>query len=249
MKTDTSKRAVRPKELWREIIMIAIGKREFISMFKSVKSIIIIAILLLTSYYSAKFSGLLASGIALTEKEMADIHTVGLLILLFIFGQLFVMGLSHDSINKESHERTMRFLVTRTSRLQILLGKFAGAWLFWFTCLVISFLVIAIFALKFDFFIFSQVMALLTFQIALTILLSVAIPKPSATMFLGIVIGLLFPALGAWLVFTDNPWFSWLKFASPYYYLMEDTYQFLIIFGLAGLLLAAAALIFNRREF
>lgn len=229
--------------------MIAIGKREFISMFKSIKSIIIIAILLVTSYYSAKFSELLVSSIAFTEKEMADIHTVGLLFLLLVFGQLFVMGLSHDSINKESHERTMRFLVTRTSRLRILLGKFAGAWLFWFTCTLISFLLIGIFSLKFNFFIFSQVIALLTFQIALAIFLSIIIPKPSVTMFLGILIGLLFPILSLWLVVTDKNWISWLKFSSPYYYLVADNYLFLIIFGLAGLILAAAMAIFNRREF
>ncbi|ALS77283.1 hypothetical protein FQ085_13825 [Planococcus sp. ANT_H30] len=229
--------------------MIAIGKREFISMFKSIKSILIIAILLTTSYYSAKYSQVLTTGISMTEKEMSDIHTGGLLLLLLLFGQLFVMGLSHDSINKESHERTMRFLVTRTSRLRIILGKFAGTWLFWFTCILISFLLIGMFSLKFNFFIFSQVIALSTFQIALTILLSIMIPKPSITMFLGILVGLLFPILSLWLVFTDNNWISWLKFASPYYYLVADNYLFLIIFGLAGLILAAAMAIFNRREF
>ncbi|MDQ0430159.1 MULTISPECIES: ABC transporter permease [Caryophanaceae] len=229
--------------------MIAIGKREFISMFKSIKSIIIIAILLITSYYSAKYSEILATAIALTEKEMANIHTVGLLFVLMFFGQLFVMGLSHDSINKESHERTMRFLVTRTSRLRILFGKFAGAWFFWFASILVSFLLISIFSLKFDFFIFSQVIALSTFQISLAILMSVVVPKPSITMFLGILIGLLAPILGAWIALTDNTWISWLKFASPYYYLVEDNYLFLIIFCLAGLMLAAAATIFNRREF
>lgn len=68
-------------------------------------------------------------------------------------------------------------------------------------------------------------------------------------MFLGILIGLLAPILGTWVVLTDNAWISWLKYVTPYYYLVEDNYLFLLIFGLAGLVLAAAAAIFNRREF
>ncbi|MDN5710660.1 MAG: ABC transporter permease [Planococcus sp. (in: firmicutes)] len=229
--------------------MIAIGKREFIGMFKSVKSIIIIAVLLLTAFYSAKYSEILTAGISLTETEMKDIHTGGLLFLLLLFGQLFVMGLSHDSINRESHERTMRFLVTRTSRPRILLGKFAGAWFFWVVCIVISFLLISIFSLKFNLFIFSQVIALVTFQIAVAMLLSIVVPKPSVTMFLGILIGMLFPIVSLWIVFTGNKWISWLKFGNPYYYLVEDNYLFFVIFGLAGLIMAAAMAIFNRREF
>ena len=144
--------------------MYVIGKREFISLFKGIKSIMIIVIFLVTSYYSAKFSNLLMSGIELTAKEAEHIHTVGLLTLLFLFGQLFVMGLSHDSINRETHERTIRFLVTRTSRTSIIFGKFFGIWLFWFVCLIVSFLLISIFAQKIDMFIFSQTMSLLTYQ-------------------------------------------------------------------------------------
>ncbi len=229
--------------------MIAIGKKEFIDMFKNIKSIIIIALLLITSYFSAKYSSILGTVISLTEQEMTDAYTVGLVFLLVFFGQLFVTSLSHDTINKESHERTMRFLVTRTSRLQILFGKFSGVWLFWFSCTFISFLLISIYSSQFHLLIFSQAIALLTFQIALTTFLSVTIPKPSITMFLGVLIGLLSPILGFWFVLTNNVWISWLKFASPYYYLTENNYLFLVVFGLAGILLTAASLIFKGREF
>lgn len=202
--------------------MYVIGKREFFSLFKGIKSIIIIAMLLVTSYYSAKFSNLLASGMELTAREAENIHTVGLLTLIVIFGQLFVMGLSHDSLNRETHERTIRFLVTRTSRTSIIFGKFFGIWLFWLICLTVSFLLISIFAQKIDVFIFSQTMSLLTYQIALTILLSVLIPKPGFTMFLGIVVGLAFPILGFWVAYTSNVWVSWTKFITPYYYLISS---------------------------
>ncbi|GIN98964.1 hypothetical protein J6TS1_48340 [Siminovitchia terrae] len=228
--------------------MYVIGKREFFSLFKSIKSILIIGILLLTSYYSAKFSYVLMSLIELTPSEKEQIYTVGLLTLLFLFGQLFVMGLSHDCINRETHERTMRFLVTRTSRTSILCGKFLGITLFWFVCVAISFLIISIFAKQFDIFIFSQIMSLLIYQIALTILLSVLIPKPGITMFLGTIIGLAFPIFGLWISFTSNVWISWMKFITPFYYLERDDYTLVVILLFAGLMMFIANLIFKRRE-
>ena len=228
--------------------MYIIGKREFFSLLKGIKAIIIIAILLVTSYYSAKYSNLLMSGIELTAREAENIYTVGLLALILLFGQLFVMGLSHDTINRETNERTMRFLVTRTSRTSIIFGKFLGIWLFWFVCLTVSFLLISIFAQKIDVFIFSQTMSLLTYQIALTFLFSVLIPKPGFTMFLGIVVGLAFPIIGFWVSFTSNVWVSWIKFITPYYYLNREDYTFLVIVLLAGIMLMIANLIFKRRE-
>lgn len=228
--------------------MYVIGKREFISLFKGIKSIIIIVILSVTSYYSAKFANLIMTGTELSAKEAVNIHTVGLLTLILLFGQLFVMGLSHDSINRETHERTIRFLVTRTSRTSIILGKFFGVWLFWLICLTISFLLTSIFAQKINVFIFSQTMSLLTYQIALTILLSVLIPKPGITMFLGIIVGLAFPILGLWVSFTSNPWVNWMKFITPYYYLSREDYTFLMLMVLAGIMLFIANLIFKRRE-
>lgn len=228
--------------------MFTISKKEFSNLFTSVMSLLIIALLLITSYYSAKFSDLLAATAELTASEAENVHTAGLLFLLVGFGQLFVMGLSHDTINRELHERTMRFLVTRTSRISVVLGKYLGIWLFWFVCVLISFLVISIFALKIDLFIFSQTISLLTFQIALTVFLSVLVPKPAYTMFLGVVAGLAIPLLGIWVVFSNNHWIAWLKYISPYYYLFNDDYSFLVIFGLAAVVLLAALLLFRRRE-
>ncbi|MCM3112392.1 ABC transporter permease [Lederbergia lenta] len=228
--------------------MYNISKREFYSLFKGIKSIFIFAILLLTAYYSAKFSNVLMGVIEFTSEEAKHIHTLGLLTLLFLFGQLFITGLSHDCMNRETHERTMRFLVTRTSRSSILYGKFFGIALFWFVCVAISFLIVSIFAKQFDLFIFSQIMSLLIYQIALTVLLSVLIPKPGITMFLGTIIGLAFPIFGLWVSFTPNAWVSWIKFIAPFYYLERDDFTYLVILIFAGLMLFTAHLIFKRRE-
>jgi ABC-2 type transport system permease protein len=228
--------------------MYVIGKREFFNLFKSIKSILIIGILLLTAYYSAKFSNVLMNIVEFSPQEAEHIHTVGLLTLLLLFGQLFVIGLSHDCMNRELHERTMRFLVTRTSRSAILYGKFFGIVVFWIVCVAVSFLIVSIFAKQFDVFIFSQIMTLLIYQIALTVLLSVLIPKPGVTMFLGIIIGLAFPLVGLWISFTSNEWISWLKFITPFYYLERDDYTLLIILIFSGFMLFIAHLLFERRE-
>lgn len=228
--------------------MYVIGKREFFNLFKGIKSILIIGILLLTAYYSAKFSNLSLDVIEFTPKEKEHIHTFGLLTLLFLFGQLFVMGLSHDCMNRETHERTMRFLVTRTSRSAILFGKFLGIVLFWLVCVAISFVIVSIFSKQFDVFIFTQIMSLLIYQIALTVLLSILVPKPGITMFLGTIIGLTFPILGLWVSFTTNVWVSWVKFITPFYYLERDDYTLVVILLFSGFMLFIANLIFKRRE-
>lgn len=229
--------------------MGVIAQREFFHLFKGIKSIIIVAILFVTAYYSAKFSNffLLDPSLEFTSKEAEDIHVWGIIGVILLFGQLFVMGLSHDTINRETHERTARFLVTRTSRASIIVGKFLGILLFWFVCVTIAFLLTSIFSKKFNVFIFSQTISLLTYQIALTILLSVLLPKPGFTMFLGVLLGIASPIFGFWVWFTQNEWVSWLKYINPYYYLFREDNTFLLIFLMAGMMLFIAHFLFQRR--
>ncbi|TRZ36866.1 hypothetical protein CEQ21_15280 [Niallia circulans] len=228
--------------------MIEIGKREFLQLFKGVKSVLIILLFLVTSYYSAKFAEPLAAVTEMTAKEAAQAHVAGLMFLILLFGQLFVTSLSHDSINREIHERTMRFLVTKTTRRSILLGKFFGIWMFWFVSLFLSYLIISIITKKVSILLFSQTMSLLTFQVAFVLLLSVLITKPGITMFFGIISSLIFPIIGGWLVLTSNPTISWLKYLTPYYYMENEDYNFLVIFGFAAILIYLADLVFKRRE-
>ncbi|UQZ73949.1 hypothetical protein C2I17_04850 [Niallia circulans] len=228
--------------------MLTIGKREFLQLFKGFKSILLILVFLVTSYYSAKFADGIAEAMELTAQEAGEAHLVGLLFLVMFFGHLFVASLSHDSINKEIRERTMRFLVTKTTRFSIIVGKFLGIWMFWFVCLFLSFLIIALTTEKIDFLVFTQTMSLLTLQISFILLMSVLINKPGATMFLGILGGILLPILGGWFVLTSNPAISWLKYVSPFYYLDLNEYSFLVLLVVAGILIYLTNLLFKRRE-
>ncbi|MDX8045363.1 hypothetical protein SH601_05110 [Gracilibacillus sp. S3-1-1] len=229
--------------------MFAISKREFFESFKGVKSIIIIAIFLMTAYFSTKFSDwLLFMNIDFTSQETELIHTFAISVLILVFGMLFTMGLSHDVMNREIHERTVRFLVTRTSRVSIIMGKFLGVVLFWFTCLLTSFLIISIFAHQFDVITFLQSLSLLVYYCACTLLLSVLISKPGFSMFLSMIIGIAFPIFNGWVFFTTNAWISWLKYLLPFYYVNDQDYRFMVIFLLAGVLLFIALKVFKRRE-
>lgn len=107
---------------------MAITKKEFFQLFKSVKSIIMIVVLLVSSYYFAKYTERLVPILEL--EQTSSWYAGGLLIILLLFGPLFVMSLSHDVLNRELSERTMRFLVTKTSKANILFGKFLGVWIF-----------------------------------------------------------------------------------------------------------------------
>lgn len=228
--------------------MLTIGKREFLQLFKGVKSILLILVFLVTSYYTAKFADVLATAMELTPKEASEVHLVGLLFLVMFFGHLFVASLSHDSINREIHERTMRFLVTKTTRFSIIIGKFLGIWMFWFVCLFLSFLIIALTTEKIDLLVFAQTMSLLTLQISFVLLMSVLIIKPGVTMFLGILGGILLPILGGWFALSANPAISWLKYISPFYYLDLNDYSFLVLLVFAGIFIYLTNLFFTRRE-
>lgn len=142
----------------------------------------------------------------------------------------------------------MRFLVTKTTRFSIIIGKFLGIWMFWFVCLFLSFLIIALTTEKIDLLVFAQTMSLLTLQISFVLLMSVLIIKPGVTMFLGILGGILLPILGGWFALSANPAISWLKYISPFYYLDLNDYSFLVLLVFAGILIYLTNLFFKRRE-
>ncbi|MEW4327470.1 ABC transporter permease subunit [Rossellomorea marisflavi] len=227
--------------------MFAIAKREFFQLFKGFKSIAIILMLLVPTYYFAKFSSMFESALELTPDEADMAHSAGLLVVMIVFGQLFVMGLSHDTMNREMHERTMRFLLTRTSRRSIVAGKFLGILAFWFACITVSHVIIAIFSHRFDAFTFFQLMGLIACQVAFTVFLSTVVPVPALTMFMSIIAGILLPILGYWLAYTSNPWFSWMKYVDPNYYLVREDYTFLLMYLDAFILLLLSYVFFRRR--
>ncbi|MEC3607688.1 ABC transporter permease subunit [Bacillus glycinifermentans] len=228
--------------------MRAICLNEFKSLFKSIKSIIVIAIIFFVSFKVADVIENLPADMVGELDLGSDANAAGTAMIVFLLGFLIITGLSHDIINREVYTRTIRFLVTKTSRPKIIIGKFLGVWLFWFTCILASYILVMIVSKTFLWQSAADSMAFLTAAIALNLLFSVIFPKPAMSMFFGIVFALFFPALSIWAIFSDNMMISWFKYLSPYYYSNLGHYFTLINIVYAIAVLGGAIALFKRRD-
>lgn len=207
------------------ILLIALCVREFKSLFKSIRSILIIILLFAVTLGTAK---LLANFNSQFESVgLNNEYMVGLVSLLMIVGPLFVISLSHDIINNETSSKTMRFLVTKISREKIVLGKFLGIIAFWFLCLLISTLLLIPFSKTFYFREFIEMVIFLSYFSGLSIFLSTIINRPRLSMFIGLIVAIVLPIIGIWgLASTDYTFLNVLNFMTPYYYLSKEEFIF-----------------------
>lgn len=227
--------------------MLAIAKHEFLQLFKSFKSILVILVLICASYFVAK------NGVQLIEildlgGEGQDVYYVGLSFVLLIFGPLFAFTLSHDVINREVYSKTIRFLLTRTSYANILFGKLIGVLAFWFVCLVLSNIIIIFYAKNLDLYLFLQMMLLILFSVSLTFLLSAIITKPFMSMFLSVVIGIALPIVGSLLYYTDK-WWGVIGYLTPYQYLYKEDWKIVIVFLISAAIMWITYIVFKRRAY
>ena len=227
--------------------MIAIAKHEFWQLFKSVKSILVILILLSSSYFvsqnGAELIAFLNDG-----GEDKEVYYSGLSIVLLLFGPLFAFTLSHDVINREVSSKTIRFLLTRTSHANILMGKLLGVLSFWFVCLVCSYMVIIMYARHIEFYLFIQMMLLLIFSVSLAFLLSVGVSKPFMSMFISTVLGLALPIVSLLLISTDK-WWGLLGYITPYQYMQNDDWKIVFMLLIGSAIMGLTYIVFKRRAY
>lgn len=204
-------------------ILIALCIREFKSLFKSIRSIIIITLLFLVTLGTAKLLDNLNSKVE--NFGINNDYMLGLVSLLMLVGPLFVLSLSHDIINSETSSKTMRFLVTKTSRDKIILGKFFGVTIFWFLCLLISTLLIIPFSKTFYFREFIEIFLFLSYFIGLTIFLSTIINRPRLSMFISLILAITLPIIGI-LGLASNEYLilNIVNFFTPYYYISKEEF-------------------------
>ena len=228
--------------------MFTICLREFKSLFKSIRSIIIIIVLFSVTIGAAK----LISNFEPQLRELGignDAYAAALMILLFIAGPLFVTSLAHSVVNKEITSRTIRFLATKTLRKDIIIGKFLGNLFFWSICLLSAVLLILPFSHTFYFAELVQFIVFVSYFIGLTVLLSTTINSPSLTMFLGITISIALPILGLWSLATENIFVKGISYITPYFYYSQDqTYFSYIVALFTCLFLLLSLLIFRKRD-
>ncbi|MFO6497570.1 MULTISPECIES: ABC transporter permease [Bacillus] len=218
------------------------------SLFKSVKSLIMIVLIFWVSY---KVADLIKSAPTEAVREMGlgeNPYEAGISVIVFLFGFLLVSGLSHDMISREVHSRTIRFLVTKTSHSKIILGKFLGVLLFWFLCITVSFILVMMVSKSFLGLGAVECMAFLAAAIALNLLFSVIFSKPGMTMFFAVVFSLLFPAVSYWAINSQNAMISWFQYVTPYYYSDLGGCFSLINLVYAAVALSGAIVILKRRD-
>ena len=226
--------------------MKAIVKKEFKSLFKGFKSIAVIAFFLVVCFAASKF---FSNNLDILQKDHAESAYVSSIRGLVMFlGFLFVLSLSHDAINREVENQTIRFLVTKSSRSSIVIGKFLGIFLFWLICILCSFIVIGLFAKQIFVFDFLQIMCFIAYAVSLTILISLVIKKPSHTTFVSILLGIALPVLGLWSVSSTKFISEIIKYILPYYYILKGGYYIIFPFFLSILMLLIALAIFQRRD-
>lgn len=121
-------------------------KEEFLSTVKSTRTIIIISIFVLFSYSMSKY--IIGVSASVTSGMSAAYSSIRLLV--FLMGYLFVSILSHSTLNKEIETGSIKFVASKISRNQIILGKLAGIFLFWLICLTSSFVVISLMTRQLD---------------------------------------------------------------------------------------------------
>lgn len=239
---------MKPKHIIRGVLsMIGICTREFKSLFKSIRSFIIIGIIFGATFGISKLVSLFQGH--LQEHGFGDdVYASGLLLLVLLLGPLFVFALSHDSINKETSSRTIRFIATKTSRDNIIIGKFLGTLLFWTICLTITLFLVAIFSKTFYFLTLIQALIYIAYFISLALLLSVLIPRPAITTFLGTTLSMAFTALGVWSIGSDKVWLKIYSYITPYYYYGNESMQYTYFVSIFPLVILAISLILMRKK-
>ncbi|ASK63910.1 hypothetical protein CFK37_17985 [Virgibacillus phasianinus] len=231
--------------------MIHVLKREFIDSFKSVRSILIVLFITFVSYQSAKF---IENNPGIIDKlienggEAGSAYTAAIALIVLMFGFLFVFATSHDIINRETEMKTMRLLVTKTSRWQVMLGKFCGAMLFWVVTVSISFSILSIIAESWfpkDYF---QSLLFIFYIVSFVLLISTVITKTKLTMFLGILLGITLPIIGLIASVVDRWYLLPFRYLLPYNYL-EGSVGFMLIPMATGIVYILLSIyIIQRRD-
>lgn len=229
--------------------MYSIAKREFMVLFKSIKSIIIVLIFLLVAYSVANFvheNVELLKGISTKSNP----YITGIRFMVICLGFLFVLSLSHDTVNKEIESQTIRFLVTRTSKKSILIGKYLGILLFWIYCIGISFLVVTIQINQLLIYEFLKLLCFITYIVGVDLVISSLIKKSALSMFLSLLIGIFAPVFGVWSIISSNPIINIVKYFTPYPYIVMENCSFLtfIPFLLSILMLSISIMLFRRKD-
>ena len=225
--------------------MLAIATKEFVEMMKSFKSLFIIALFVLSSYFMSSFVSKNVVSIGTDTNNYVSVTRI----LILLFGFLFVLMLSHDLISRETSTKTIRFLITKTSRTSIIVGKFLGVAAFWLFSLGISITIVSFFAKDFLWFTFLQLYSFLIFAIGLCLLISTLAKTTGMSMLLGLAVSFIAPIVGFWSMFSEKTWLKPFKLLLPYQYQIKENGLVLIPLIIGLLFISVSIWYFKRGEY
>ena len=225
--------------------MLAIATKEFVEMMKSFKSLFIIALFVLSSYFMSSFVSKNVVSIGTDTNNYVSVTRI----LILLFGFLFVLMLSHDLISRETSTKTIRFLITKTSRTSIIVGKFLGVAAFWLFSLGISITIVSFFAKDFLWFTFLQLYSFLIFAIGLCLLISTLAKTTGMSMLLGLAVSFIAPIVGFWSMFSEKTWLKPFKLLLPYQYQLKENGLVLIPLILGLLFICISIWHFKRGDY
>lgn len=231
--------------------MFHVLKQEFIDSFKSVRSILIILFITFISYQSATF---IDHNLSIFNEMIGgdgdenSLYTAVIALIVVLFGFLFVFATSHNLINKEIELGTMRLLVTKISRVQIMAGKLLGTFLFWVVTISISFAIMSIIAGAWFPKDYLQSVVFLFYMISFVLLISTVVSKSTLTMFLGIILGITLPIIGMVTTVTDKWYLVPFKYILPYNYLDGSVVLMFVPLGIGVVYFLIAVYFIKRRD-
>lgn len=225
--------------------MLAIATKEFVEMMKSFKSLFIIALFVLSSYFMSSFVSKNVVSIGTDTNNYVSVTRI----LILLFGFLFVLMLSHDLISRETSTKTIRFLITKTSRTSIIVGKFLGVAAFWLFSLGISITIVSFFAKDFLWFTFLQLYSFLIFAIGLCLLISTLAKTTGMSMLLGLAVSFIAPIVGFWSMFSERTWLKPFKLLLPYQYQIKENGLVLIPLIIVLLFISVSIWYFKRGDY
>ncbi|MFJ5964055.1 hypothetical protein [Bacillus sp. NPDC093026] len=221
---------------------------EFKQLFKSTKSILTIVIIFFLSTFVSSLP--FVATYQDVWQQVKDPYSIGNELVISLFGFFLIFLLSHDILSREIYLKTIRFLVSKTTRLNIVIGKYLGLMLFWFSCIMTTYVLNMVISHRF---LFSDAFKTLTFisvGISFALFLSILFPTPQRSMFVGMLFSFLFPIISVISVFSSEWFIHWFQFMTPYYYARwrEPLTFVLINAALTTFLLIGTALLFQRRD-
>lgn len=226
--------------------MLAIWIRELSYLCKGIKSVVLLTLFVGFTYMIASLSDFLP--FLMQDTESSSSLSGGLRFLILFFGFIFVAMVSHDTINKEIDTQTIRFLVTKTSRVSIVLGKFLGILSFWILVTTLSYIPAVVKAQHIDFHDYIKLIQYLCVMVGVTVFLSSVVVKPFYSLLFGLCFGVVYPVLGMVSMIKEGLVWEQIKYISLFNYITDTSGGLYIPFLASALLVILSIIVFQRRD-